>query len=154
MSLFFIDSSALVKRYVEEPGSSWLRSLASPAASNRLIIARATWVEVLSAFARRRREGSISAADVRQTTDAFRYDLDVQYRVVEMDRSLVELAGHLVITYPLRAYDAIQLASALCLQTSLVQTGSPGLTFISADDRLLNIAQTEALAVDNPNRHP
>lgn len=109
---------------------------------------------MLSAFARRQREGSTAAYDLQQTTEAFRYDLDVQYQVVEMDRSLAELAGDLVTRYPLRAYDAIQLASALRLQTSLVQTGSPGLTFVSADERLLSIAHTEALAVDNPNRHP
>ena len=153
MTVCFLDSSALVKRYVEEPGSAWIRGLVEPASRNRFVIARATWVEVLSAFARRQREGSIAAQDVQQTTDAFRYDLEVQYQVVELDRSLADLAGELVTRYLLRAYDAIQLASALRLQTGLLQTGSHGLTFVSADERLLGVADAEGLAVSNPNLH-
>lgn len=153
MSLYFLDSSALVKRYVEEPGSSWVRYLAAPPGRNRLIIARATYVEVLSALARRQREGSL-ATDVKQTVAAFRYDLDVEYQVTELDRSLAELAGDLVTRHPLRAYDAMQLASALRLQASLLPTGAPGLTFISADERLLSVAVVEGLPVDNPIRHP
>jgi hypothetical protein len=118
-----------------------------------LIIARATYVEVLSALARRQREGSL-ATDVKQTVAAFRYDLDVEYQVTELDRSLAELAGDLVTRHPLRAYDAMQLASALRLQASLLPTGAPGLTFISADERLLSVAVVEGLPVDNPIRHP
>ena len=51
----------LVKRYVTETGSDWIRALTDPAARNPLVIARVTWVEVLSALARRQREGSITS---------------------------------------------------------------------------------------------
>ena len=54
---YFFDSSALVKRYVAEIGSTWIESLIDPQTGNRLIIARITWVEVLSALARLQREG-------------------------------------------------------------------------------------------------
>ena len=57
MSLYFLDSSALVKRYVTETGSDWIRALTDPTVRNSLIIARITWVEVLSALAHRWREG-------------------------------------------------------------------------------------------------
>jgi predicted nucleic acid-binding protein len=53
VSLYFLDSSALVKRYVAEAGSSWIQSLAEPTAGHALFIARITWIEVLSALARR-----------------------------------------------------------------------------------------------------
>ena len=153
MSFCFLDSSALVKRYVEEPGSGWIRELAASADENRLIIARVAWVEVLSAFARRQREGSLAMNDVKQTIAAFRSDLNLEYQVTEIDRTLAELAGELVIRYPLRAYDAIQLASAHLIHTSLTQMGFQGLTFVSADERLLAIAAAEGMAVDNPNHH-
>lgn len=154
MSLHFIDSSALVKRYVDETGSAWIRALADPEAGNGLIIARVSWVEVLSALARKQREGNLAAAAVQAAIDAFRYDMDMQYQVTELDRSLAEMAGDLVSRYPLHAYDAIQLASALRLNVSLVSAGSPGLLFLSADDRLLRIGRTEGLAIDNPSHHP
>jgi uncharacterized protein len=56
--------------------------------------------------------------------------------------------------YPLRAYDAIQLAAALQLKTTLNQVGSPDPIFLTADNRLLAIAQAIGLPTDNPNNYP
>jgi len=123
VSLYFLDSSALVKRYVTETGSAWIKALTDPEKRNPLIIARIT------------------------------YDLDMQYQVAELDRTLTEAAGELVTRHPLRAYDAVKLASALRVQSELVRAKSPALTFLSADGRLVAIAQAEGLLTDNPNRH-
>jgi predicted nucleic acid-binding protein len=154
VSIYFLDSSALVKRYVTETGSAWIRNLADPGARNPLIITRITWVEVLSALARRQREGSLAPDDVTQAIETYRYDMNTQYQVSEMDPALAKAAGDLVIRHPLRAYDAVQLASALRAQSDLARIGTPALTFLTADDRLLAIAQAEGLRTDNPNHHP
>lgn len=154
MSIYFLDSSALVKRYVTETGSSWIKALTDPDAHNPLIIARITWVEVLSALARRQREGSLASDGVVLAIHTFRYDLNTQYQVSELDPALAEAAGELVTRYPLRAYDAVQLASALRVQSDLVRAKAPALTFLTADDRLVAVAQTEGLLTDNPNHHP
>lgn len=66
---------------------------------------------------------------------------------------MIETAGELVIQYPLRAYDAIQLASGLRFQSNLAQIPNASLVFISADNRLLDIGQTEGLMSDNPNNY-
>ena len=154
MSVYFLDSSALVKRYVTETGSAWVRSLAVPEARNSLIIARITWVEVLSALAHRQREGSLTPNDVAWAIQTFRYDLDMQYQVVELDPALAQAAGTLVTRHPLRAYDAVQLASALRVQSGLGQVQAPTFTFLAADDQLIVIAQANGLLTDNPNHHP
>jgi uncharacterized protein len=154
VNIYFLDSSALVKRYLTETGSAWVGDLADPDAHNPLIIARITWVEVLSALARRRRADKLSADDIAQIIQAFRYDLNVQYQVSELDSSLAEAAGELVGRYPLRAYDAVQLASALRAQADLSQAAGLTLTFLAADEHLLAAAQAEGLLTDNPNRHP
>jgi predicted nucleic acid-binding protein len=154
VSLYFLDSSALVKRYVTETGSNWIRALTDPTARNPLIIARITWVEVLSALARREREGSITSDDVARAIRTFSYDLDTQYQVAEVDGALARAAGELVIQHPLRAYDAVQLASAHRVQSDLTRTESTSLTFLTADERLIAIAQAEGLLTDNPNHHP
>ena len=153
MSVYFLDSSALVKRYVTESGTTWIQSLAVSDA-HRLIIARIAWVEVLGALARRQREDNLSPIAISKAVQAFRYDRDTQYHVLELTPPLADAAGQLVLARPLRAYDALQLASALQVQHSLTQVGAPPLTFLSADDRLLAIAQAEGLVTDNPNRHP
>ena len=154
MSVYFLDSSALVKRYVTEIGTAWIQQMADPSLHNQLIIARITWVEVLSAFARRQREGSFSPTDTVKAIQTFRYDLDMQYQVVELSQTVAEAAGRLVTNHSIRAYDAVQLASAVHIQTALVQTQSITLNFLTADDRLTPIAQAEGFLTDNPNHHP
>jgi len=155
VTAYFIDSSALVKRYVAETGTGWIQAITAPSSRNQLIIARITWVEVFSALARREREGGLSSPGFARAMDAFRYDLDMQYQVVELDRTLAEAACQLVVMHPLRAYDAVQLASAQRIQPAFANAeDSVSLVFLSADDRLLAIAQTEGLRTDSPNRHP
>lgn len=154
VNVYFFDSSALVKRYITEAGTSWIQMVAMPHTRNTLIIARITWAEVLSALARRQREGTLLPDGVAKAIRAFRYDIDMQYQVIEIDRKLVEAAGNLVGQHPLRAYDAVQLAALLRVQASFANAKSTSLTFISADDRLLRIAQSEGLLTDNPNHHP
>ena len=156
VNAYFLDTSALVKRYVPELGSNWIQSITLPAAGNFLAISQITWVEVCSAFSRRQREGSLSGDEVDQLMGYFRTDFDNQYEVLEVDRTLIETAGALVMQNPLRAYDSVQLASALRVQSTLVRffVADTQLVFVSADKRLLDIAHSEGLAIDNPNNYP
>jgi len=151
VSAYFLDSSALVKRYILERGSAWVEAIVDSEFGNKIFIARITWVEVLSAFARRQREGSLSATEVEQSTEIFKYDLDNQYQLVEVNGTLAEAAGKLVRRHPLRAYDAIQLASALQIQSIFAQEATNPLIFLTADERLNTIASLEGLVTDNPN---
>ncbi len=151
VSVYFLDSSALVKRYVAETGSAWIQAITAPQARNKLIIARLTWVEVLSAFARRQREGSFTPADAVNAIGSFRYDLDHQYRVVELNRALIEAAGQLVGKHPLRASDAVQLAAALQILPAFAVAKTVSFAFLSSDDRLISAATAESLKAENPN---
>ena len=63
MTTYFLDASALVKRYVTEMGTPWVTGLLDPAARNRLYIARITGAEVTAALTRKERGGHLSAAD-------------------------------------------------------------------------------------------
>ncbi|MBW4599492.1 MAG: type II toxin-antitoxin system VapC family toxin [Calothrix sp. FI2-JRJ7] len=154
MTAYFVDSSALVKRYVPETGSTWIQALSAPQESNLLFITRITWVEVLSALARREREGTLTSADKALIIQRFRFDLNNQYQVIELDAKLAETAGQLVGQYPLRAYDAMQLASVVKIQPVFSTEQSISLIFLTSDDRLSTIAQALGLLTDNPNYHP
>jgi uncharacterized protein len=76
-----------------------------------------------------------------------------QYQVVELTPSIATLAGELCDRQPLRAYDAVQLASAISILPIITQSSETSLTFLSADDRLLNSAQLEHLQAANPNHY-
>ena len=153
VNIYFLDSSALIKRYVVEIGSPWIKTLTDSQTGNSLLLVRITWVEVLSAFARRQREGGITAAELAALIAKFRSEFNSRYRVIEVDLALVEKAGELIVQYLLRAYDAVQLAAALRVQSVLTSIPETQLIFVSADNRLLDIAQSAGLAIDNPNNY-
>lgn len=152
MSVYFFDSSALVKRYVQENGSEWVRQ-ATALQKHVILVSRITYVEVLSAFARLQREGKIDSTAISTTRDLFEYDWTNQYQIIEFDQGLADIAGRLVQTYPLRAYDSIQLASALTVHSFFSKIDPKLLVFVSADDRLLAVAATEKIVAENPNNY-
>ena len=151
MNIWFLDTSAVVKRYVDEAGSAWIHGIT---ASEMIIVSRITWVEVLSAFSRLKREGKIDPGDILTAIQVFQYDWETLYRIVEIDLSVIGNAGQLVQKYPLRAYDSVQLASALGLYIFFSQADPKMFTFVSADNRLINAARAEGMPTDNPNNHP
>ncbi len=63
MAAFFCDSSAVVKRYIAETGSTWLLAMTNPAGGNFVYVARITFVEVISAITRREKGKHILATD-------------------------------------------------------------------------------------------
>lgn len=73
---YFFDTSALVKRYITEIGSDWVRTLTDPQSGNRIILARITWIEMLSAYSRLKRESTLDEASFNIALQAFEYDWD------------------------------------------------------------------------------
>jgi uncharacterized protein len=146
---YFLDSSAIVKRYVLETGTAWVRTLAAPATGNFLYLARITEVEVASALARRRGQPGLSVAQARGALGLFRQDFAQDYRIAEMTVPLLRQAALLADVHALRGYDAVQLAAALDVRLQV-----PTLILVSADDELNAAATAEGLPVENPNMHP
>jgi predicted nucleic acid-binding protein len=154
MADFYADSSALVKLHIPEVGSSWFQARAHPVAGNVITTARISMAEVYSALNRRIHEATLDAADYARIVADFDALCATQYTLVELTALIVERARRLLERHPLRAYDAVHLASALTANDALATAGLPALTFLSADHRLLKAAQVEGLATDNPNAHP
>jgi predicted nucleic acid-binding protein len=106
VSIYYLDASALVKRYVHETGSVWLRSLFSSPQAELLFTSRMTIVEVISAFARRFREDALTSAAFSAAENAFRSDCSHDYQIMPPSLEIVDLACSLLRRHPLRAYDA------------------------------------------------
>ena len=67
--------------------------------------------------------------------------------------TVINIGLDLAKQYPLRGYDAVQLASALFLnRLRIVESLSP-IVFLSADERVNKVALAEGLLVENPNNH-
>lgn len=153
MTAYFLDSSAIVKRYIPEIGSGWVNSLTGLKSGHHLFIAQITQIEIVSAVSRRKREGNISVRTAKAIRLLLNRHTAKEYRVVSLSNEVIQIAMDLNDIHPLRAYDSIQLATAISLDRSLHSAKLPGLVFLSADDRLLAVAHAEGLATDNPNRH-
>jgi predicted nucleic acid-binding protein len=152
---YFVNSSALVKRYVQETGTAWVRRLTRHNPSTIIYVARITVVEVTSAVARRRK-GTPPLAPSRASSmlRRFRQHLDGRYTIIEMTPALLDEAARLANVHTLRAYDAVQLAAALEINRKEQDAGFAPVTLISADQALNDAATSEELTVDDPNRHP
>ena len=154
MTVYYLDTSALVKRYVDETGSDWLRATLNAQPSPSIIIIHLAIVEMTSALTRRMRDGTLIPADYTQTQHAFRADCMSEYEIVIAVGDIIDRANLLLEQYPLRAYDAMHLAAAVISNQRLLASNFEALTFLSADDRLNNAVSAEGLIVDNPNHHP
>jgi predicted nucleic acid-binding protein len=154
VSITYLDTSALIKRYVAEVGSEWIRDLLVCSGAPTACTSHLTVVEAACAFARRRREGFLSPEDHAETLRAFDHDFAYAYNILDVTTEVLDAARSLANEYPLRAYDAVHLATAWLANRELVQAGQPPLIFICADDRLLDVAVAVGLMTENPNRYP
>jgi hypothetical protein len=134
----FFDASALVKRYVRERQTTQVRRLL---AAGSVAVSRLSEVEVPSALARLAREGRLSVRLRDRALTAFLADL-AAWHVVELSVAVTALARSRLLQHPIRTGDAIQLASALWLQSALSE---PLSGFVAFDDRLIAAATAEGL---------
>jgi predicted nucleic acid-binding protein len=116
VAAYYLDTSALVKGYVQETGSIWVRSLINPAAGHELYIVRLAGPEAIAAVFRKVRTGEISLAEGTTAASDFRVNWQAQYRIVECDAPVADRAMILAEQYGLRGYDSVHLAAALELQ--------------------------------------
>ena len=153
MSIYFTDSSAVVKRYLRETGSGWVQGLFASALPNEFYAVATVGVEVVAAITRRVRGGTISQADAVAFCALFLSDLGTDYGVIPVSDTLLREAIRLAQLYGLRGYDAIQLAAANQISRLRVTTATTPLIFVSADKELNAAASGEGLAVADPNAH-
>jgi predicted nucleic acid-binding protein len=153
VGVYFLDSSALVKRYVVEPGTAWVQKLFLPSNNNRISAALISGAEVVAAVARRHRAHAIAGVDAARMILEFRADFFSDIGVIEIPPELIDEAMQLAERHALRGYDAVQLAAALAVQRHSYAAGL-GLTLVSADRDLNAAATNEGLITEDPNNHP
>ncbi len=138
---------------MKETGTGWVIKITDPAKRNRIYVASITGVEVVSAIARRARNGDMSEEERLDAIAQFAVDFESQYRVLETTSELIIKAMLLAVGGTLRGYDAVQLAAVLEVNDRCLDLSIPAPTLVSADKALNAAAGIEGLAVDDPNVH-
>lgn len=141
--IYFLDASALTKRYIVEQGSERVRQLFRRRAA--IAVSRVSEVEVASALVRRASAGDIEPAILEAHLESLLEDL-AGCDVVEIRKPVVAHARELVCEHGLRAYDGVQLACAM-----RAKANAP-LTLWCADGELATAAEDEGLRVERLRR--
>ncbi|HKS80394.1 MAG TPA: type II toxin-antitoxin system VapC family toxin [Candidatus Acidoferrales bacterium] len=147
MALYYLETSALVKLYIIEPGTARLLRLAAENEENRLAILALSPIEVRSAIRRRERAGDIDSKSANLILDRLRRHAETRFLTQPMSQAILDGALEIIDRYALRAYDAIQVAGCLALKGPS-SAGAP--VFVCADRQLLDAARSELLAVLDP----
>ncbi len=132
--ILYCDTSALIKLYLSEAESDLM--LAEAKAASVLAVCRITWAEAMAALARRAREVEVDSSVIEQARQRLQAHW-ARYAIVEVNQSLVELAGEHADTFALRGYDSMQLAAACVLQAQAQET----VRFACFDRRLRKAAK-------------
>jgi uncharacterized protein len=158
MAFYYFDASALVKYCVTEPGSTWVRQVideqdpVSGQAHHIILVAEITRVEVAAGLAVIERVGRIRRAERDRAYRRFMSQLAHRYAIMPLSPDDFATAAYLTQEHPLKAYDAIQLATAL-RSHRLVADHQLAFTFVTGDTPLMAAAQAEELFTDNPFDH-
>ena len=133
----FFDTSAFVKRYVEEPGSHRVQELCSRATHVSLSVI--CFPEMISTLNRLVRERKITKEQYAGLKTAMVEDL-ADMEIVNVMPSVVGCAVRLLEDYPLRALDALHLGCAIEAGTDV---------FASADQRQLEAGRRSGVVVED-----
>jgi predicted nucleic acid-binding protein len=148
LALYYLETSALVKLYVYEAGTDRLLGLAASDAGHRFAILSLAQVEFRAAIRGRQRRGEISDIAADQLIQAFLRHAEGKFLIQPCADSLLDVASALIDSYPLRGYDAAQLAGYLVLR-SISGTEEP--TFVCCDKVLLSAARNEGCPILDPS---
>jgi len=119
MATYFLDTSAIIKRYIFESGQAWILSLCNPAQGHDLYISQAALVEVVAAICRRAREKSINIAERDRLITVFRQDSQESYNIWPVATDLYNAAGDLCRSHRLRACSTSVYVSQSSARTHL-----------------------------------
>ena len=134
----FFDTSALVKLFIDELQCDAARAWASQARA--IVVSQLAWIEFHAAMALKRRTLQRPVVEIAQAREPFAQSWSLWQRA-GVDAALATSAGELAWRHGLRAYDSVQLATALKAAESLGQL----LRFCSFDGALGRAAAAEGL---------
>ena len=149
MPAYYVDASALVKRYIEEEGSAIMdRLLDDP--DVLAYVSHIAAAEVVAALTRRGRGERWAEERIDERVDLFFDDLNARLRRLDTSKGILDSGIALARQHGLRGYDAVHLAAAIDINALHTGGGVDPVVLVSADDELNAAAEAEGLAVLNP----
>src|SRR5258708_32221120 len=105
MASYFLDTSAIVKRYFPEQGRSWILDICNPVHGNKLYISQEALVEVLTTVCRKARHQLVSVTERDLLINLFWQDSQYNYTVIPVTTSKYISPRNLCCSHSLRDYN-------------------------------------------------
>ena len=96
MTSVYLDTSALIKLYIEEEGTERIAGIVEEADDGRLVILYLTPIEARSAIRRREREGDIAATDAQRVLKQIEDDCSTFFLTQPLSPPVMEEAARLI----------------------------------------------------------
>lgn len=155
MSLYYLDTSALAKRYFPESGTLWVESITNQQQQHTILLSEVTLAEMAAVIsAKHRLSGGVTLDERDGILSRFLQDCNTDYHLIPINRMMIDRAVILTQLYRLRGYDAIQLAVVQYIQNVYRTTLLSSPVFVTADKDLLVAAIAEGIPTENPNAYP
>lgn len=138
--IVYLDTSSLVKLYVEEAGSAIVRDVTQKASV--IATSKIAYAEARAAFARKQRDDGFSITALKKIVEDLNRDWE-SYFIIEVTDGIIRSAGDIAEKYLLRGFDSIHLASAVSLKGKI----RGEVYFSSADAKLNRAAGKEGIKV-------
>ena len=135
--ILYLETSNLIKLYVEEEGTAEIKSLVKGA--DIVATSIISYAEARAALSRKYKEGGIEKRDYKLIKREFESDWN-KYFILHVNNDIIKATGDLAEKHGLRGFDALHLASAL----SLKEKSATSVTFSSADRKLAQAAERES----------
>lgn len=136
----YVDSSALVKYYIEEEGTADVKKAFLSA--REIVVSMIGFSEVVSTIYRKYREDDLSLKSKDHLMVQFKKDWTGFY-LINVSAQVIRLSGDLIHKYPLRGFDSVHIASAIVASKKL----EANISFLSFDQQQCKAAQKESLLV-------
>jgi predicted nucleic acid-binding protein len=136
----FIDTSALMKRYINEIGSDIIDSLFTKC--DTIYVSIITEIEAFSTLRRLLHDKQIVKREFLHLHKEIETDLQY-FTIIDINESVIKLTKDLIWHHSLKTLDSIQLSSALLIKDSIDY-------FVCSDNRLVTAAKKEKLHIINP----
>jgi predicted nucleic acid-binding protein len=145
MRNLFFDTSALVKRYYDEPGTEFVDSLITDD-DTKVVLTSIAVIETVSAFRRKYNRDDISDGVLNELLASFFEEALSEFLILPTEESLLINSFELVLEDDLRTLDSLQLSAALSVSENVED-----LVFVSADKELVDVAESNGLNAVNPD---
>jgi predicted nucleic acid-binding protein len=155
--VLYLDASALVKHYVSEIGTGAIEEklLEEEKAARPIFTSVLTFAEIHAALARRMKDKSLAARAFIRARKKFDEDWAFGLSPIELGANVLVSIPAVVKSFPLKASDAVHLASALWLRDTSELTGRWGskgakIIFATSDRQLAQAAEQNRLEIFDP----